>query len=490
MKHVKLMIALCIIFFITACSSTSPTVVTSTSTIAAPTAQASHPTPTLISSEDIFSNSTSGRIPVIYSHGGGPCDIGGMVFFAKHPQVDLIGLVLSRGEFYPQLAVKTWPIFLFDVLNSKSTAVGIGTETPLDPNPHEFPESWRGPSSNFWDHELPPQSTNFQTRDGYQLIIDLVNNSPDKVTIVAMGSMTDVALALKQDPGIIDNISHVVIMGGAFTVPGNLSDGPEPTNNTTAEWNMYIDATAAKSIFDSGVPVSIVPLDAIQYLVQSKDINAINTIDDPGVKYVAAMWNQQWGWSNNNGFLIWDTITATAVTDPENFHWVNDGVDVITEPGDFQGTTIPLNDGSQNIRYATGADYQAIMELLLATFRGDEEKLHAPSAELITELGGTWKGQTANFSIIFNLASPCELGVKCGTFEIPDFSLSGDVTFIGVDGNIYEFKTSNLSYVVEGGGEVTYEYLQVLPDGTLKYYTSGVDSGGADTSNEGILYRQ
>ncbi len=297
--------------------------------------------------------------------------------------------------------------------------------------------------------------------------------------------MTDVALALKQDPSIINNISHVVIMGGAFTVPGNLSDGPEPTNNTTAEWNMYIDATAAKYIFDSGVPVSIVPLDAIQYLVQSKDIDTINTIDDPGVKYVANMWNQQWGWSNNNGFLIWDTITATAVTNPENFHWVYDGVDIITEPGDFQGTTIPLNNGTKNIRYATGADYQAIMDLLLATFRGDEEKIHSPSAEPITELGGIWEGKTANFSIIFNLASLCELGVKCGTFEIPDFSLSGDVTFIAVDGNIYEFKTSNLSYYVEGEGKVVYEYLQVLPDGTLKYHTSGVDSSGVDVSNEG-----
>jgi len=490
MKHVKLTIALCIIFLITACSSTSPTVVTSTSTITVPTTQTSQPTPTLMSSEDIFSNATIGRIPVIYSHGGGPCDIGGMVFFAKHPQVDLIGLVLSRGEFYPQLAAKTWPIFLFDVLDSKSTTVGIGTETPLDPNPHEFPESWRGPSSNFWNHQLPPQSTNFETQVGHELIIDLVNNSPDKVTIVAMGAMTDVALALQQDPGIIKNISHVVIMGGAFTVPGNLSDGPEPTNNTTAEWNMFIDATAAKVIFGSGVPVSIVPLDAIQYLVQSKDVDAINKINDSGVKYVAWMWNQQWDWSSHNGFLIWDTITATAVTNPENFYWTIDGVDIITEPGDFQGRTVPLNNGAQHIRYATGANYEAIMDLLLATFGGDKEEIQSPYVEPIIELGGIWEGKTANFRIIFDLAPRCELGVKCGTFEIPDFSLSGDVTFIAVDGNIYEFKTSNLSYVLEGGGKVTYEYLQVLSDGTLKYYTSGVDSAGLDSSNEGILFRQ
>ena len=72
-------------------------------------------------SEEIFSEVAEGRIPVIYSHGGGPCDIGGMVFFNKHPQVDLIGMVLSRGEFYPQVALKKWPVFLFDVLKSNTT---------------------------------------------------------------------------------------------------------------------------------------------------------------------------------------------------------------------------------------------------------------------------------------------------------------------------------------------------------------------------------
>jgi len=428
-----------------------------------------------------LTNEKSGRIPVIYSHGGGPCDIGGMVFFAKHPQVDLIGLVLSRGEFYPRQAVKTWPVFLFDVLGSKDTAVGIGTETPLDPNPHEFPESWRGSSSNFWNHKLPPKSTDFETNVGHELIIDLVNHSPDKVTIVAMGSMTDVALALQQDPGIMDNIAQVVIMGGAFTVPGNLSDGPEPTNNTTAEWNMYIDATAAKVILDSGVLVSIVPLDAAQYMVNAGDVNQIKTITDPGVEYVSRMWQEQQSWWGE--FLIWDTIAATAATNPENFYWTVDGVDVITEPGDFQGRTVPLHNGDQHIRYATGADYAAIMDLLFATFRGEEQAAQSPSAGPIIELGGTWEGDTTgNFRIIFNLAAQCELGEICGTFEIPDFSLTGDVTFVAVDGNVYEFRATNISSGQPGN---EYEYLQLLEDGTLKYHTEG---GG--TTNEGVLYRK
>jgi inosine-uridine nucleoside N-ribohydrolase len=431
------------------------------------------PTPAPQPMEENFPDPLVGRIPVIYSHGGGPCDIGGMVFLTKHPNVDLIGLVLSRGEIHPEIAVDLWPVFLYDVLNSKDTAIALGTDARMDPISHEFPEAWRAAADNFWGLALPAQATEFEPTLGPELIIELVNNSPEKVTLVAMASMIDIALALQEDPGIIDNISHVVIMGGAFNMPGNLDEGPDPTTNEAAEWNMYIDSEAAKYVFNSGVPVSIIPLDAIQYYVQSEDLNSIQTINDPGVNYVAQMWDKQFGWSDGGGFFIWDTITVTAVTNPENFVWTYDGVDVITEPGDFQGQTIALNNGATHTRFATDADYEAILNQLFETFRG--ETTFAPPADgesdiSISELAGTWEGFTGNFHITFYLETECKLNEKCGTFEIPEFSLTGDITFVDVDGNVFEFKATNISSGQPGND---YEYLQLLDDGTLLYSTTG-----------------
>ncbi len=320
--------------------------------------------------EVVFVDKTVEKIPVIYSHGGGPCDIGGMAFLSKHPNVDLIGYVLTEGEYYPKLALDLWPIYLFDVLDSKHTSLGLGSDKPMDPTPHDFPEAWRPASTNFWNLTLPEKVTDYEADGGHELIVDLVNNSEEKVTILAMASLIDVALAIQADPGIIDNISHVVLMGGAFTIPGNLSDAPYPINNEVAEWNIWVDSEAAKYVFNSGVPMSIVPLDAIQYLVQSEDVYTINKINDPAVNYVAQIWNNQIR-ANRGGFLIWDTITATAVTNPENFYWTVDGVDVITEPDTLQGQTIALQNGAVHTRYATGADYEAIMAQLFETFRGE-----------------------------------------------------------------------------------------------------------------------
>ncbi len=441
--------------------------------------------PTQQPTEAIFPDPLSGKIPLIYSHGGGPCDIGALVYLTKHPNVDLIGMVLSNGEFHPEIAMDTWPVFLYDVLDYDSAALGIGTEDAMDPNSHEFPSAWRDVADDFWGLELPAKTVEYEAVVGYELIIELVNNSPEKVTIIAMASMMDIALAIQEDSGIIDNIAHIVIMGGAFTLPGNLDEGPEPTTNEVAEWNMYVDAEAAKFVFNSGVPLTIVPLDAIQYLVPQEDVNIINTINGPGVDYVAQMWNQQYGWSGGEGFLIWDTITAVAITNPEYFYFTYDGVDVITEPGDFQGQTIALNNGAPHTRFATGADYDAILDQIFEIFRGEDAPAPSDDGESdfsITELGGTWEGFTGNFTITFYLKSECKLNDKCGTFEIPEFSLTGDITFVNMDGNKYEFKASNISNGQSGN---EYEYLEILGDGTLKYFTSD----GSSTS-ETILEKK
>jgi inosine-uridine nucleoside N-ribohydrolase len=434
-----------------------------------------------------FPDASAEVIPVIFSHGGAPCDIDATVYLTQHPNVDLIGMVLSRGEVQPEAALENWGVFLYDILNSHQTALALGSDEKMDPNWHDFPAGWRPPANNFWDLSLPNPVTEFEIASGPELIVELVNGSPKKVTLVAMASMIDVVLALQMDPGIIDNIAHVVVMGGAFTVEGNLDDDPSITDNTVAEWNMWIDAEAAQYLMSSGVRVSIVPLDATLYLVQPEDVDRMYTIDDPGVNYVAQVWNLQRGWWGE--FLIWDTIAIMAVTHPELFDWTYDGVEVITEPGPTQGQTIPLNNGATHIRYATDADYGAIMEQIFQIMRGEIPTVGSGTPWVTVEgttiigLGGRWEGFTDAFTIIFTLDPNCELGIVCGTFEIPDFTLTGDITFVDIDGDTLRFEATNFSSGTPN--EDLVEYLQVLDDGTVRYV-----SIGPEVTNEAILIQQ
>ena len=479
-KHCPLLfLSLIISFAFAGCASSAKT---STPEIAAPIPSEPQPTP-----DDLPIHQDSAMIPLIFSHGGAPCDIGALVYFSMHPDVDLIGMVISRGEIHPEIGLNKWATFLFDVLEYKHIPIGLGSDERMDPDSHDFPESWRAGGDNFWGWPLPQPYTEYEPLIGHEMIVEQVNASPNKVTIIAMASMIDLALALQQDPGIIDNIEHIIIMGGAFTVPGNLDDAPYEIDNEVAEWNMWIDAQAAKYVINSGARITMVALDAIQYLVQPGDVNTINSIDNDRVRYVANDWNKQIG-VNPGGFLIWDTITAVAVTNPEHFFWTVDGIDVVAESGKFQGQTIALNNGAAHTRYATGADYQAIMEILFEVFgetassTPHETPIPAESDAVVTGLGGVWEGFTGEFHITFTLGDECRLHEVCGTFEIPEFGMTGDVSFVAVEGSRYVFRASNISTGIQGN---EYEYLELLPDGTLLYHT---EDGGV--ISEAILYRQ
>lgn len=89
----------------------------------------------------------------------------------------------------------------------------------------------------------------------------------------------------------------------------------------------------------------------------------------------------------------------------------------------------------------------------------------------LSALGGAWEGSTGDFVITFELGNDCEIRKKCGTFSIPEFSLSGDVFIMSVDDGVYEFRTMNLS-----NGETSqasWEYLQLRWDGKLNYHSEG-----------------
>lgn len=80
-----------------------------------------------------------------------------------------------------------------------------------------------------------------------------------KLTIIALGPLTNIALALRRYPRLVKRVGRLITMGGAFRVPGNT--GP------VAEFNYYVDPEAAQAVLTSGIPISIIPLDLTQQLV-------------------------------------------------------------------------------------------------------------------------------------------------------------------------------------------------------------------------------
>jgi inosine-uridine nucleoside N-ribohydrolase len=79
-----------------------------------------------------------------------------------------------------------------------------------------------------------------------------------------LGPLTNLGKALQQEPGLVNKIESVYIMGGAVNVAGNLPSG-SIEDNLYAEWNIFLDPHAASIVFQSEVAVVLVPLDATNY---------------------------------------------------------------------------------------------------------------------------------------------------------------------------------------------------------------------------------
>lgn len=90
-------------------------------------------------------------------------------------------------------------------------------------------------------------------------LLSLIRAFPKRISIVALGPLTNIALLLQKHPRVATRVGRIISMGGAFRVPGNT--GP------VAEFNYYVDPEAADFVLTSGVPVTVVPLDATEQLV-------------------------------------------------------------------------------------------------------------------------------------------------------------------------------------------------------------------------------
>ncbi|MGI8992351.1 MAG: nucleoside hydrolase [Bryobacteraceae bacterium] len=109
------------------------------------------------------------------------------------------------------------------------------------------------------------------------LIIDTLMQSPQKITIVPVGPLTNIALALKLEPRIKQKIARIVLMGGAFDL-------------LRPEYNIVRDSAAAEIVFASGVPVTAVGLDVtLKCKLEGKDLERLRAAENPASRFLVRL---------------------------------------------------------------------------------------------------------------------------------------------------------------------------------------------------------
>jgi len=101
---------------------------------------------------------------------------------------------------------------------------------------------------------IDPKNEPQLTGNAAQKIIEIAGSNPGKITLIALGPLTNVAKAMLKNPEAMRKLKQVVIMGGAIRAPGN--------KNRVAEFNVFVDPEAADIVFRFPVKKTLVPLDA------------------------------------------------------------------------------------------------------------------------------------------------------------------------------------------------------------------------------------
>lgn len=156
--------------------------------------------------------------------------------------------------------------FILDFLGRKDIPVYSGAEKPLE---RELIQAVVHGASGL--DGIDPTNEAVLTGDAVDQILRLVKSNPNQVTVVALGPLTNIALAIQKDPKTMMLVKGIVMMGGAINVAGN--------KNRVAEFNIFVDPEAADIAMRFPVKKTLVPLDACNHvLMQLEDVARIEDV--------------------------------------------------------------------------------------------------------------------------------------------------------------------------------------------------------------------
>lgn len=290
-----------------------------------------------------------------------------ILYLLQRPDVNVNAItVTGTGESHCEPGVRN-ALRLVALAGHPDIPVSCGRTTPLQGS-HAFPSDWRANVDALAGIPLPDNPAPPAPQSAVELLSSTIQSSPDRVTILALGPLTNLAEALQTAPNLKDNIEMVYIMGGAVNVPGNVGASGVGINNKTAEWNMYCDPLAARIVFESGVPITLIPLDATNHVPVTTSFfeHLKNNHLTPEATFVLDVLTRNYDSIRSGGFSFWDPLAAATLADNTLVTFETKTLTVVEEEGPDSGRT-QVNANGVPIRVAVNADSQRFEQLFLDT---------------------------------------------------------------------------------------------------------------------------
>ncbi|WP_373893754.1 ribonucleoside hydrolase RihC [Virgibacillus sp. CBA3643] len=212
----------------------------------------------------------------------------------------------------------------------KQIPVAKGASTPLIKDPVDASNVHGETGMDGYDFEEPDESL-LLDEHAVNAMHKEIMNSQEKITLVPIGPLTNIAVLFKLYPEVKENIAEIVLMGGS-TGRGNVT--------VMAEFNIYADPEAAKIVFSSGLPIVMAGLDVGQKaLVYPEDSEELKDMNDTG-NMIYHLFKKYRGGSFNKGLKMYDSCAVAYLLKPNLFETVDTYVDIELNAEFTKGATI------------------------------------------------------------------------------------------------------------------------------------------------------
>jgi purine nucleosidase len=279
-----------------------------------------------------------------------------LALLLRSPEVKLLGITTAYGD--TELRARLVYRFL-GAVDRRTIPIAPGVPTA---HTNVFTQAAYANQAPV-QHGAEPQDDSVFQPDGVKFMLDQIRAHPGEITLIAIGPLTNVKAAINRDATTFRKVKRVVLMGGSvYRGYGDEHRPPEP------EWNIDRDPQAAEALFESGVPIFMMPLDSTQIHLAAADRERIFSFGSPLTDQLTLLYHQWVAHTDNHAAdpTLFDPVAAAYAIHPELCPMKPLHIQV-----DGKGFTRPV-DGAPNANVCLKSDEQGFLEFLLGRIAAPE----------------------------------------------------------------------------------------------------------------------
>ncbi|KAL8151323.1 hypothetical protein V2J09_021131 [Rumex salicifolius] len=261
------------------------------------------------------------------------------IFLAlRSPGVEVVALTTIYGNVYTTLATRN-ALHLLEVAGRTDIPVVEGSHRTITNGTKLRIADFVHGADGLGNQNFPPPKGKQIEQSAAEFLVEQANLFPGQITVVALGPLTNIALAIQKDPAFVKNVGQIVILGGAFSVNGNV--------NPAAEANIFGDPDAADIVFTSGANIMAVGINVThQVVLTDTDRDKLAQHNGKFSQYLCKILDVYFNYHHDayftRGVYLHDPTALLAAIDP-SLVTCTEGVVRVQTSGIMRGLTVFYN---------------------------------------------------------------------------------------------------------------------------------------------------